>query len=52
MNAYCAAVILRCCTLNDFLSMSPEHRTQGFAELIGLERMVSPSDSELCLPES
>lgn len=43
MNAYCATVILRCCTLNDFLTMSSEQRRQRFADLVGLERIVSLS---------
>lgn len=39
MNPYCAALILRCCTLDDFLEMAPEDRVAGLADLIGEERV-------------
>ncbi|EJC98598.1 uncharacterized protein FOMMEDRAFT_31644 [Fomitiporia mediterranea MF3/22] len=39
MNTYCAAVILRCCTLEEFLEMHPKHRTEGLVDLIGKERI-------------
>ncbi|KAL5533562.1 hypothetical protein ACEPAG_22 [Sanghuangporus baumii] len=39
MNAFCAAMILQCCTLEEFLQMSPNERTEGLADLIGLERI-------------
>ncbi|KAH8111888.1 hypothetical protein DFH11DRAFT_1789389 [Phellopilus nigrolimitatus] len=39
MNAFCAAIILRCCTVGEFLDMMPEQRAEGFADLIGKERI-------------
>ena len=43
MNAYCATLILRCCTLDEFLEMTPKDRVAGLADLIGDERVVSDS---------
>ncbi|KAL5476474.1 hypothetical protein ACEPAI_3331 [Sanghuangporus weigelae] len=39
MNAFCAVMILRCCTLEEFLQMSSNERAVGLADLIGLERI-------------
>ncbi|KAL5494588.1 hypothetical protein ACEPAI_49 [Sanghuangporus weigelae] len=39
MNTFCAAMILQCCTLEEFLQMLPNERTEGLADLIGLERI-------------
>ncbi|KAL5519637.1 hypothetical protein ACEPAH_1320 [Sanghuangporus vaninii] len=39
MNTFCAAMILQCCTLEEFLGLTPNERSEGLAELIGLERI-------------
>ncbi|KAH8111890.1 hypothetical protein DFH11DRAFT_1610525 [Phellopilus nigrolimitatus] len=41
MNAFCAVIILRCCTVGEFLEMMPEQRTEGFADMIGKKGIVS-----------
>ncbi|KAL5536135.1 hypothetical protein ACEPAF_4240 [Sanghuangporus sanghuang] len=39
MNTFCAAMILQCCTLEEFLGLTPNERSEGLAELIGFERI-------------
>lgn len=40
MNAFSAAVILRCYSIEQFFQMTPEERFVGFAALIGQGRIV------------
>lgn len=43
MNSFCAAVILKCCSLNEFLDMTYEQRVDNLGHLVDPMRLVSLS---------